>query len=144
MDEERRLGEAHVELAELQNHREYRVCKDNHDPRGWPIRTSDDRELGKVSDLIIDEQALNARYLVCTFHLQGRRILIPTGFARLDDRGKTVHLDFVTREEAQKLPTYNGLPLSDEQQLNLETALTGREHVETPSIITRRHPRRTD
>jgi hypothetical protein len=144
MQEERMSGEPHLELAELKASREYRVCKEDHDPCGWPVRTSDDRELGKVSDLIIDEQALNARYLVCTFPLQGRRILIPTGFARLDDRGKTVHLDFVTREEAQRLPTYDGLPLSEEQQINLETAITGREHVATPSLITRRNEGRSD
>src|SRR5688500_2273351 len=93
----------HVELAEMREHREYRVCKGKHDPRGWPVRTSDDRELGKVSDLIIDEVALNARYLVCKFPLDGRRILIPTGFARLDDRGKVVHLDFITRTEAARI-----------------------------------------
>jgi hypothetical protein len=133
-----------MELAELRTSPEYRVCKDNSDPRGWPVRTSDDRDLGKVSDLIIDQEALNARYLVCTFPLQGRRILIPTGFARLDDRGKIVHLDFVTREEAQRLPTFNGLPLSDQQQVDLEAALTGREHTETPSLITRRSGHRAD
>ncbi len=138
------LGERNIELAELRSSPEYRVCKEDTDPRGWPVRTSDDRELGKVSDLIIDEVALHARYLVCTFALQGRRILIPTGFARFDGRGKVVHLDFVTREEAQRLPTFQGLPLSEEQQLNLESALTGREHIETESLITRRTAQRSD
>jgi hypothetical protein len=128
----------HVELAEMREHREYRVCKGNHDPRGWPVRTSDDRELGKVSDLIIDEVALNARYLVCKFPLDGRRILIPTGFARLDDRGKVVHLDFITRTEAARIPAYRGLPLSEQEQQEVESALTGREQTPTEGLITRR------
>ena len=128
----------------MQDHREYRVCKDNHDPRGWPVRTSDNRDLGKVSDLIIDEEALNARYLVCTFSLEKRRVLIPTGFARLDDRGKVVHLDFITREELNKMPTYHGLPLSEAEEQTVETALTGREPVEPEAVITRRSERRSD
>lgn len=130
--------EHRVELAEMRDHKEYRVCKDNHDPRGWPVRTSDDREMGKVTDLIIDEIALNARYLVCTFALGGRRILVPTGFARLDERGKVVHLDFITREEASRIPAFNGLPLSDREQQEVESALTGREPPHTEPLITRR------
>ena len=131
-------------LAEMREHREYRVCKDNHDPRGWPVRTSDNRELGKVSDLIIDEEAMNARYLVCTFSLEKRRVLIPTGFARLDNRGKVVHLDFITREELAKIPSYHGLPLSEQEEQTVETALTGREPAEPEALITRRTERRSD
>ena len=136
-------GDPHVELAEMRTHPEYKVCKDNADPRGWPVRTNEDRELGRVADLIIDEEALSARYLVCSFALDGRRVLIPTGFARLDERAKVVHLDFLTRQDVARLPDFNGLPLSPEQQLNVETALTGREPFEPASIIQRRigqHP----
>jgi hypothetical protein len=135
-------AEPHVELAEMREHAEYRVCKDSHDPRGWPVRTSDDRELGKVTDLIIDEVALNARYLVCTFALDGRRILIPTGFARLDDRGKVVHLDFLTRDDVTRIPAYQGLPLSEREQQEVEFALTGREPQPPEPLITRRHEER--
>jgi hypothetical protein len=130
-----------VLLVELADHPEYRVCKDDHDPRGWPVRTRDERELGKVSDLIIDEVALNARYLVCTFALEGRRILIPTGFARLDDRTKVVHLDFLGREDLHRLPTYLGLPLSQDEEMHVESALTGRDIVEPEPVITRRADR---
>lgn len=133
------LGEPHVELAELHSHGEYRICKGQSDPRGWPVRTADDRELGKISDLIIDEVALNARYLVCTFALEGRRVLIPTGFARLDDRGRVVHLDFITRQDLQRLPTYNGLPLTTDEQRDVESALTLREPQPAPEpVIVRR------
>jgi hypothetical protein len=131
-------------LAEMHARREYRVCKDNHDPRGWPVRTADNRELGKVSDLIIDEEALSARYLVCSFALEKRRVLIPTGFARLDERGKVVHLDFITREEIAKIPSYNGLPLTEQEAQTVETALTGRDHVDAETLIKRRSEPRSD
>ena len=130
---------------ELRTHGEYRICKGQPDPRGWPVRTADDRELGKISDLIIDEIALNARYMVCTFALEGRRVLIPTGFARLDNRGHVVHLDFLTRQDLQRLPTYNGLPLTSDEQRDVESALTLREPtVSEDPIVLRREPRRDD
>ena len=144
MSEIQHQGEAQVELVEMREHPEYRVCKGDHDPRGWPVRTRDERELGKVSDLIIDETALNVRYLVCTFALEGRKVLIPTGFARLDDRGKVVHLDFLGREDLHRLPTYRGLPLSSDDQMHVETALTGRDIVESAPLIKRRAPRPDD
>jgi hypothetical protein len=138
-------GEPEAELVELRTHGEYRICKGQPDPRGWPVRTADDRELGKISDLIIDEVALNARYMVCTFALEGRRVLIPTGFARLDSRGHVVHLDFLTRQDLQRLPTYNGLPLTSDEQRDVESALTLREHTVTEDpIVHRRAPRRDE
>jgi hypothetical protein len=140
MKPEQAVIEPHTQLAELRDHREYRICKGNSDPRGWPVRTADDRELGKITDLIIDEVGLNARYMVCTFSLEGRRVLIPTGFARFDGRAQVVHLDFITRQDMQRLPTYTGLPLTDEEQRQVETALTLREVHETEPLIVRRDP----
>jgi hypothetical protein len=138
------LGESHTALAELRTHNEYRICRGSTDPRGWPVRTADDRELGKITDLIIDEVALNVRYLVCTFALEDRRVLIPAGFARFDERGHVVHLDFIMRQDLQRLPTFRGLPLTAEQEINVENALTLREVRETEPVIVRRDPRRAD
>lgn len=130
-----------MNLAELRTRKDYRVCKDSQDPRGWPVRTADDRELGKITDLVIDLDGLNARYLVCTFagdHT--RRVLLPTGFARLDPRAHVVHLDFITRQDVRRLPSYSGLPISPEQTLDLESALTLREPPVRDSVIVRRDP----
>lgn len=133
-----------LELAEMTAHAEYRVCKDDHDPRGWVVQTSDTHALGSVSDLIIDEVALNARYLVCRITADQRRILIPTGFARLDHHDEIVHLDFITHEEVERLPSYHGLPLTAEQQLDVETALTGRDMIPVEPLIHRRNERRNE
>ncbi len=104
------------------------------------MRTADDRELGKVTDLVIDEVALNVRYLVCSFALEGRRVLVPTGFARFDARGRVVHLDFITRQDMQRLPTFKGLPMSADEERNVEIALTLREPHESEQLIVRRDP----
>ena len=65
-------------------------------------------------------------------------MLIPTGFARLDAPTQTVFFDFITSDDLQRLPSYEGLPLSLEQQLELETALTLRELPTSEPIIQRR------
>lgn len=130
--------EPQIELCELSAKDEYRVAGDQIDPRTWVIRTQDGRTSGRVSDLIVDEAALAARYLVCDLELERRRVLIPTGFARLEAATETVFLDFITGEDLQRLPSYKGLPLSLEQQLELETALTMREPATPEPIIQRR------
>lgn len=127
-----------VRLTEMRKRRDYRVCKDSLDPRGWLVRTADDRELGKITDLIIDEDGLTVRYLVCAFSPGGRRVLLPTGFARLDGRARVVHLDFITRHDVQRLPDYQGLPLSPQQALDLESALTLRDPPAREAVIVRR------
>jgi hypothetical protein len=131
-------SETPMRLAEMRERRDYRVCKDSHDPRGWLVRTADDRELGRITDLIIDEIGLTARYLVCTFPGYKRRVLLPTGFARLEPRGRIVHLDFITHKDVQRLPNYEGPPISPEQALDLESALTLREPPARESMIVRR------
>ncbi len=131
-------AEPQLELSELSANDEYRVASDQLDPRDWVIRTQDGRTVGRISDLIIDETALAARYLVCDLELEQRHVLIPTGFARLDESTQTVFLDFITGEDLARLPGYKGLPLSLEQQLELETALTMREPATPEPIIQRR------
>ncbi len=134
-------AEPQLELRELNATDEYRVAGDQADPRSWVIRTQDGSTAGRISDLIIDKVALAARYLVCELELERRRVLIPTGFARLDAPTQTVFFDFITSDDLQRLPSYSGLPLSLEEQLELETALTLREPAAPEPIIQRRNER---
>jgi hypothetical protein len=131
------LAEPQLELIELNAQRDYRVSKDQPDPRGWLVRTQDHQEVGRVVDLIIDRQVMAARYLVCELAGQ-RRVLIPTGFARVESETETVHVDFITADALARMPPFAGLPLSPEQQLAIETALTLREPAPPDPIIQRR------
>lgn len=137
------LPEPHVVLAELQAHPEYRVCKDQHDPRGWTIRTQEGSDAGVVQDLIVDEHALAVRYLVCSVQPSGRRVLIPTGFVRLGALEHVVYLDFICDRDLERLPEYSGLPLSAKQQLDIEVALTAREPSPPRPLIRRRQETHT-
>jgi hypothetical protein len=114
------------ELAALSELSDYRVSADNTDPRGWPIVDSNAVPIGTATDLIIDLQALSARYIVCSVSRDTTRmVLIPTGFARLDTDTSTVHLDFLTVADIANLPAHTGLPLSEVFSATMESVLTG-------------------
>ena len=117
---------APVELIAMSDLPDYRICKEDADPRGWNVVDSNGVPIGTVSDLIIDLQALIARYIVCSVSRgTAREVLIPTGFARIENESCTVHLDFVTALDIEALPTHTGLPLSEEFSAQMETAITG-------------------
>ncbi|MGQ0814800.1 MAG: PRC-barrel domain-containing protein [Gemmatimonadota bacterium] len=126
-------------LAAFNELPDYRVCRDDTDPRGWSVVDSGGVPVGVATDLIIDLEPLIARYIVCsTARAAKREVLIPIGFARLDEDSETVHLDFVIAAAVDTLPTYTGLPLSDEFSARLETALTGEAKTSPEAIIVRR------
>lgn len=137
-------GSPAIELAALNDLDDYRVCADNIDPRGWPIVDSDGLPIGTAGDLIIDVQALVARYIVCSISRDTpRMVLIPTGFVRLDSDSCTVHLDFLTAADIANLPTHTGLPLSESFSASMEAVLTGAAPVTTASTGTAKIVRRT-
>lgn len=129
-----------MELAALSGMPDYRVSSSDTDPRGWGVVDADEVPLGDTEDLIIDVNGLQARYIVCSMSRGAKRsVLIPVGFARLDAEQSIVHLDFVTLADVDKLPTYNGLPLSPEFEAEQERAMTGAEHEAPRAKIVRRN-----
>src|SRR5688572_17898464 len=117
---------APVELIAMRDLPDYRIPKEEADPRGWKIADSNGVPVGTASDLIIDLPALIARYIVCSVSRgTPREVLLPTGFARLEANTRTVHLDFVTATDVEGLPAYTGLPLSTEFSAQMETVITG-------------------
>lgn len=50
-------------LKGLHELNEFGVAENDPDPRGWDVTAPDGRPIGRVSDLIVDTQAMKARYL---------------------------------------------------------------------------------
>ena len=113
-------------LAILGDSPDYRVRSEDTDPRGWAVVDANGVALGTVADLIIDVETLVARYIVCSMRRnEQRNVLLPIGFARLNNDDKVVHLDFVTVDAVDTLPAFAGLPIRPEQLADTEKALTG-------------------
>jgi hypothetical protein len=129
-----------VELRALSSADDFRVPANECDPRGWHVTDANNVDIGDVADLIIDVEALLARYIeVSITRGNARRILIPTGFVRLDPERSVVHLDFVTAADVEQLPTFTSLPLAERDSAQIEKVLTGvNPHVAAPAKIVRR------
>jgi photosynthetic reaction center H subunit len=119
-------------LAALGELPHYKVAEGDPDPRGWEVVAGDGKVVGKVAELIVDTAALKVRYLDCDIdeaalglEEEDRHVLIPIGYARLNEEEKQVITDVVTSEEIARLPRYEGLPLSREYEDRLYAAFTG-------------------
>lgn len=113
--EERRL----FRLEELDD---YEVENDDPDVRGWGVYDVTERKLGTVDELIVDPQALKARYMIVDFdNLEGvegnnHRLLIPVGQASLDEKKNRVYLRNIGTKKIKKAPIYTGDPITREYE----------------------------
>lgn len=106
-----------------------RIAEGDPDPRGWEVVAADGRAVGGVDDLIVDTEALKVRYLACDLaeaspgtEERGRRILIPIGYARLDERERKVIVDALAATEMAQLPSYAGPPIQRAYEERLHAA----------------------
>jgi photosynthetic reaction center H subunit len=122
MTEERRLL---APLAELDG---FEVADGDPDVSGWDVISADGRRIGSVSGLLVDTAAMRVRYLEVavdeTLLRSGagpHRILVPIGYARVQEQADQeqadkVRLDEVTSLQVGEVPPYDGAPLTPEYE----------------------------
>lgn len=89
---------------------ELTVAKDDPDPRGWDVVSSDNRKVGEVRDLLVDVRAMKVRYLDVELDkdLVGqhdRHVLFPIGTAWLDEEEDRVMVR-IDASRALEMPIY--------------------------------------
>lgn len=93
---------------------DYKIAKDNPDVLGWRVVGADGESLGIVRDLIIDPQAMKARYLSVVADRKffdtdrDQYLLIPIGAAALDRSGRKVFVSSIDSASVGKYPVYEG------------------------------------
>jgi photosynthetic reaction center H subunit len=106
------MGTEHVRLRRLSELGDYEVADDDPDPRGWEIVGAAGEPLGEVDDLVVDPQAMKARYLAVDLKDEfvrddaGDHVLVPVGYARLDENDRRVRVDALRGPTVQSLPRY--------------------------------------
>jgi sporulation protein YlmC with PRC-barrel domain len=104
-----------VPLDELDD---FRVSRDDPDPRGWEVVAADGRKIGEVDELLVDTGAMKVRYLdvdlddglVAGAH--DRHVLVPIGYARLDRDHDRVIVDEITSHDLRAIPAYDHGPIT--------------------------------
>jgi len=109
-------------LVALSAMKDYKIAKDNPDVLGWRVVGSDGESLGLVRDLIVDPQAMKARYLSVMADRKyfnadrDQYMLVPIGAAALDRSGKKVFLSSVDSTNVSKYPVYDGGPIPEDYE----------------------------
>lgn len=101
---------------------EFEVADDQPDIRGWEVVGQDRRPIGAVHELLVDPAACRVRYVDVEIRREiiaadhDRHVLIPIGYARLEEADDRVMVNNIATTAAAALPEYEHAPLTREQE----------------------------
>ncbi|HUE95155.1 MAG TPA: PRC-barrel domain-containing protein [Longimicrobiaceae bacterium] len=91
---------------------DFKVAEGDPDVRGWDVLTADGLKFGEVDNLLVDTAALKVRYLDVDIDDDlietdvDRHILIPIGYARLDEDDDRIFVDSLNSTTLNQIPDY--------------------------------------
>ena len=102
-----------------------RVADGEPDIRGWEVVGQDRRTIGRVHDLVVDSAEMKVRYMDVEIRRavidadQDRHVLIPIGYARLDEEDDRVLVNNIATTAAGSLPQYEHAPITRAEEAAL-------------------------
>jgi hypothetical protein len=126
-----------VPLGQLDD---FKVAEGDPDVRGWEVLASDGRKIGEVDELLVDTNAMKVRYLDVDVDDgvigdgMDRHVLIPIGYARLEQERDCVMVDGLAAADLQGLPSYDQGPLTRDFESSVRSSFEGRRT--TPDTTT--------
>jgi hypothetical protein len=118
-----------VPLGQLDD---FKVADGEPDVRGWEVLASDGRKIGEVDELLVDTAAMKVRYLdvdVDDAMMAGgsdRHVLIPIGYARLDEDRDCVMVDALASADLGGVPSYTQGPLTRDFETSVRESFSAR------------------
>jgi hypothetical protein len=118
-----------VPLGQLDD---FKVADGEPDVRGWEVLASDGRKIGEVDELLVDTAAMKVRYLdvdVDDGMVAGgtdRHVLIPIGYARLDEDRDSVMVDALSAADLGGMPSYDQGPLTRDFETSVRESFSAR------------------
>ena len=118
-----------VPLGQLDD---FKVADGEPDVRGWEVLASDGRKIGEVDELLVDTAAMKVRYL--DVDVDGgvvaggadRHVLIPIGYARLDEDRDSVMVDALSAADLGGIPAYDQGPLTRDFETSVRESFSAR------------------
>lgn len=97
-----------INLRRLRDLPEFEVADGYPDVRGWTVRGATGTALGTVSELLVDADAEQVRYLDAQFTgpLGLKRVLLPLQLAALDAEARSVFVTSLTDAAVAAYPVY--------------------------------------
>jgi uncharacterized protein (TIGR02271 family) len=113
-----------VPLGQLDD---FKVAEGDPDVRGWTVVASDGRTIGEVDELLIDTGAMKVRYLDVEVENglmtePDRHVLVPIGYARLDQDADRVIVDNIASTDLRTMPAYDQSSLTRDYESSVRTS----------------------
>ena len=114
-------------MVPLDQLKDFEIAEGDPDIRGWEVRSADGRRIGQVDDLLVDRLAMKVRYLDVDLEDEvdpageDRHILVPIGYARLDEEEDRVMVDALTLEDLAAMPLFDHAPVTREYEASLRS-----------------------
>jgi sporulation protein YlmC with PRC-barrel domain len=110
--EPRRIG-----LSPLRSLPDFRIAKGEPDIRGWTVRTLNGSEVGKVDDLLVDQDAGEVVMMDVEMRASERHLQLPIRTAQLDHESRRVIVD---SGDVQRYGSLGDIPDDRERQRELD------------------------
>lgn len=118
-------------IAPLDQLEDFKVAEGEPDVRGWDVVSSDGKRIGEVHELLVDTTAMKVRYLdvdldeeELALEDRDRHVLVPIGFARLDEENDKVFVDNLRTADVTGLPAYGHGPVTRDLEATVEERFT--------------------
>lgn len=104
---------------------DFQVAEGDPDVRGWDVLSADGRRIGEVDNLLVDTHAMKVRYLDVDIDDDllvdetDRHILIPIGYARLDEKDDQIFVDALDSTNLRQIPAYRHDALTRDYEAGL-------------------------
>ena len=128
-------------LQEL-DHSNFEIVKGEPDIRGWDVRYKNGEKIGSVEELILDTKAKKVRYMTVDLdenelRLENRKIVIPIGFAELDEQHDDVLIPNVSVDQLCRLTDYKRNSLTPELERSIASVFGRKVNVEPIASVKR-------
>lgn len=120
---------------------DFKVAEGDPDVRGWEVTASDGRKIGEVDNLLIDTAAMKVRYLDVDLdddlleNDDDRHVLIPIGYARLNEDDDRILVDALASTDITGLPAYTHQPITrdfeNEVRMSCDRAFSATQTTDT-------------
>lgn len=110
---------------------DFEIADGQSDIRKWDVKDEVGNKLGKVTELLFDEQKRKVRYLILDTDdnytkAEARKIAVPIGIAKVHEQDDEVTLPGIKGSQLEALPLYENADMSLDRQYLIRSIIDER------------------